>query len=69
MKDPAASSLISGSNLVTTKVNVFRLKQSLDDSSLLFWRPWGMTDEWPFIFILKLEKGKLLFNKDLGASV
>ena len=31
LKDPAASSLIGGDNLRTIKVNVFRLKMSLDD--------------------------------------
>ena len=71
MKDPAASSLISGELYDNDKVNVFRLKQSLNDSRLLFWRPWGIQNEkeWPIIFFLKLAEGKLIANKDLGASV
>jgi hypothetical protein len=37
---------------------------------MLFWRPFDLhKGEWPFIFFLKLEEGKLLANKDLGASV
>ena len=71
MKDKTASSLISGELYDDDKVNVFRLKQSLNDSRLLFWRPWGIFNEkeWPFIFFLKLADGKILANKDLGASV
>ena len=70
MKDKATSSLIGGGNLSTTRVNVFRLKQSLDDPTVLCWRPWHIAgNEWPFIFILKLAEGKLLASKDLGASV
>ena len=44
---------------------------SLDEPKLLFWRPWGICNEkeWPFIFFLKLADGKILANKDLGASV
>ena len=71
MKDPTASSLIDGGNLSTIKVNVFRLKQSLTDPMLLFWRPFSIHayKEWPYIFFLKLSGGKLLVNTDLGASV
>ncbi len=73
LKDKAASSLLDESDLSNTKINVFRFKQSLDDSMLLFWRPWAIDPfgeiEWPFIFFLKLAEGRLLANKDLGASV
>jgi hypothetical protein len=31
--------------------------------------PFSQKDNWPFIFFLKLAEGKLLSNKDLGASV
>ena len=70
MQDPTASSLIGGGNLSLIKVNVFRFKLSLDDPTLLFWRPCEIIEgEWPYIFFLKLEEGKLLLNKNLGASV
>ena len=69
MKDPTASILIGEGNLTNVKINVFRLKQSLDDPKLLFWRPAAIKVEWPFIFYLKLEEGKLIPSKDLGASV
>jgi hypothetical protein len=70
LKDKAASSLLDESDLSNTKINVFRFKQSLDDSKLLFWRPWAIAgNEFPFIFFLKLAEGRLLANKDLGASV
>jgi hypothetical protein len=37
---------------------------------MLFWRPYDLDKgEWPFIFFLKLEEGKLLPNKDFGASL
>ena len=64
MEDSSARRLIFFS-----RINVFRLKQSLDDSSLLCWRPWDVEVECPLIFFLKLTYGKLLPNKDLGASV
>lgn len=69
MRDPAANFLIGGVNQSSTKLNVFRLKQSLDEPTLLFWRPWDVKVEWPFIFFLKLAEGKLLPSKELGASV
>ena len=70
LKNKAASSLLDERDLSKTKINVFRFKQSLDDSTLLFWRPWDIdVNEWPFIFFLKLAEGRLLANKDLGASV
>ena len=69
MKDPTASSLIGGGYTITSKINVFRLKHSLDDNTLLFWRPWDVEVEWPYIFFLKLSEGKLLANKELGALV
>ena len=69
MKDPPASSLIGGGNLTNIKVKVFRFTQSLDDPTMLFWRPWDTEVEWPVIFFLKLAEGKLLTNKDLEAAV
>jgi hypothetical protein len=71
MQDHSASGIIDTRSLSTIKVNVFRFKQSQDDPTLLFWRPWAINErgEWPFIFFLKLEEGKLLPNKDFGASV
>ena len=70
MKDPSASSLIGGGNLTNIKVKVFRFTQSLDDPTMLFWRPWEIhRGEWSFIFFLKLAEGKLLINKDLEAAV
>jgi hypothetical protein len=73
MQDHSASGIIDTRSLSTIKVNVFRFKQSQDDPTLLFWRPWAIFikqgGEWPFIFFFKLEEGKLLPNKDFGASV
>jgi hypothetical protein len=70
MKDPSASSLIGGGNLTNIKVKVFRFTQSLDDPTMLFWRPRSISGgEWPVIFFLKLAEGKLLTNKDLEAAV
>ena len=71
MKDPKSESLIGEDNLTDINVNVFRLKQSRDDPTLLFWRPYNIIEEheWPFIFFLKLEEGKLVLNKNLGPSV
>ena len=70
MKFHWASSLIGGGNLSESKVNVFRLTQSLDDPTVIFWRPYRICEgEWPYIFFLKLMDGKLLPNNDLGASI
>ena len=71
MQDPSATSLIGGGNLTNIQVIVFRLTQSLDDPTLLFWRPFSIKKkgEWPNIFFIKLTEGKLLASKDLGASV
>jgi hypothetical protein len=69
MQDHSASGIIDTRSLSTIKVNVFRFTQSQDDPTLLFWRPFDIQGEWPFIFFLKLEEGKLLPNKDFGASV
>ena len=61
LKDPRARSLIGGNDL--TKINVFRLKKSLDDPTLLFWIPFNLdAGEWPYIFFLQLSEGKLLTN-------
>ena len=37
------------------KVNIFRYKQSLDDPTLLFWRPANIGQEWLLMYFLKLE--------------
>ena len=55
-------------------VKVFRLRQSLDDPTLLFWRPNDIRktekgQEWPFIFFMKLDEGKLLTNSALGTPI
>jgi hypothetical protein len=69
LKDQTAASLIGAGN-ITNKINVFRFTQSLDDSTLLFWRPYRIKGgEWPFILLFKLAEGRLLPNYDLGASV
>ena len=44
IKDEAASSLIGEEFYDDYIVNVFRFKQSLDDSSMLFWRPFGLDE-------------------------
>jgi hypothetical protein len=42
----------------------------LDDPTFLFWRPWNIqSGEWPFIFFLKLDEGKLIANEDLGTPI
>ena len=44
MQDQAASTLIGGGSLTTIKANVFRFTQSLDDSSMIFWRPYNLNE-------------------------
>ena len=69
MQDPTARSLIRVSDLTNINVNVFRFKHSLDNPTLLFWRPNAIIDgEWPYIFFFTLAEGKLLPNNDLGAT-
>jgi hypothetical protein len=53
------------------KVNIFRYKQSLDDATLLFWAPWSIKTQgdWPYIYFLKLEEGKVIVNTDLGKAL
>ena len=53
-------------NFAPIKVNVFRYSQNLDDPTLLYWRPWGIEEEWPFIYFLKLLEGKVIANTDFG---
>jgi hypothetical protein len=36
---------------------------------LLFWRPWILEKEWPYIFTLKLDEGKLIANTELGKAI
>ena len=63
--DPTAYSLIVKDYLSSIKVNIFRFTQSLDDPTLLFWRPFALDDkEWEYIFFLKLTEGKLHPYKD-----
>ena len=51
-------------------VNVFRYKQSLDDPTLIFWRPWAINKgEWPFIYVFQLIEGKVVVNTDLGSPI
>ena len=69
MQDPTARSLICVSDLTNINVNVFRFKHSLDNPTLLFWRPCEINQgEWPYIFFFTLAEGKLLPNNDLGAT-
>ena len=76
-KNPIASNIISLSlseesdeDQNKINVNVFRYKQSLDDPTLLFWGPWAIVDgEWPFIFLFKLDEGKVVANTDLGSPI
>ena len=70
LKNPKASNLIKRASLAQIKVNVFRYTQSLDDSTLLFWRPFSINHgEWPYIYFLKLKEGKLTANTDLGSPI
>ena len=68
MKDQSVSSIVGTKNLSKIKLNVFRYNKSLDDSSLLFWRPFRLQKilEWPYIFFLKLDSGTLMTNTDMG---
>ena len=50
-------------------MNAGGYKQSLDDDSLLFWNPDDIEDEWPYIYFLKLEEGKVTANTDLGSPI
>ena len=69
LKDQSANSLID-EDYIEYKVNVFRLTQSLDDPTVIFWRPFEIIrGEWPYIFFFKLIDGKLLTSNDLGSSV
>ena len=70
MLDQTTRNVVDGS-LANIEVNVLRFKQSLDDPTLLFWRPWGIKNygEWPYVFFLKLEEGRVLASSDLGAPI
>ena len=68
LQDQTARSLIFAGNLSNSKINLFRFKQSLNDPTLLFWRPFSVKNEFPFIFFLKLSEGKLLPNTEFGDS-
>ena len=59
IKDVVKEVLRKDSNGI--KIHVFRFQQSLDDSRLLFWRPFiALEEEWPHIFFLKLGEDKLV---------
>ena len=77
-KNPIASNIISLSlnksasddDQNQINVNVFRYKQSLDDPTLNFWRPWAINKgEWPFIYVFQLIEGKVVVNTDLGSPI
>ena len=37
---------------------------------MLLWRPWEIKErEWPYIFFLKLNEGKLTTNSDFGTPI
>jgi hypothetical protein len=37
--------------------------------TILFWSPLSINKgDWPFIYFLKLEKGKIFANTDFGAA-
>ena len=42
LKDPTAKNLIQSASLSLIKVNVSRYTKSLDDPTLLFWRPYDI---------------------------
>ena len=42
LKDPTANNLIQIASLSPVKINVFRYTKSLDDPTLLFWRPYDI---------------------------
>ena len=70
MKNPKASYLIKRASLAQIKVNVFRYTQNLDDSTLFFWRPFSIHHgEWPYIYFLKLEEGRVIANIDLESPI
>ena len=59
-KDASYRVIIGQNHSEETKTNVFRFKNALDDPSLLFWRPFSIHEgEWPFIFFLKMNAGRI----------
>ena len=70
IKSLSLSDSVSNDDQNQINVNVFRYKQSIDDSTLLFWRPWSIIKgEWPFIYVFKLVEGKVIVNTDLGSPI
>ena len=69
LRNPTVKNIIQSAGFIQTKVNVFRYQQSLDDSTLIFWRPFYSQKEWSFIYFLKLVEGKVIANLDLGAAI
>ena len=70
LKNPKASYFIKRASLAQIKVNVFRYTQNLDDSTLIFWRPNKIGNgEWPYIYFLKLEEGRVIANIDLESPI
>ena len=57
MINQAAKKEIGETSIDDLEVNVFRFRQSLDDPTLIFWRPWEIAKEWPYIFFLKINEG------------
>ena len=68
MINKAAKKEIGETSIDDVEVNVFRFRQSLDDPTLIFWRPWEIAKEWPYIFFLKINEGKLTINEDFGPT-
>ena len=68
MINQAAKKEIGETSIDDLEVNVFRFRQSLDDPTLIFWRPWEIAKEWPYIFFLKINEGKLTINEDFGPT-
>jgi hypothetical protein len=53
-------------NLNEINIHIYRFGKSLDDPSLVFWRPYSVKHgEWPFILFFKLVAGKLITDGDL----
>ena len=70
LKNPKASYFIKRASLAQIKVNVFRYTQSLDDSTLIFWRPRIIRNgEWPYIYFLQLEEGRVIANTDIESPI
>ena len=67
--DERAKIAIDPNDIENINFHVFRYNQSLDDPSVIFYKPWDVQEEWPYIFFLKLEDGKVLVNQDMEEPV